>query len=93
MVRETLPELLESAESTEDGFAKKESIADVTKYHSIDQILARALVPQELSDEDRFEILRLRPQLDSVWNSAGSDEIIWEDHPRHAQFSCPISHS
>lgn len=61
-------------------FAKKKPIAEIAKYYNIGETLTWALVLQGLSDEDIFETLGLKPQLYNVWNFAGCDDRMGQDH-------------
>lgn len=73
-VSRRLCEFSELKTRIKDSFAKRKSIAEIAKYHNIDETLVWALVLQELSDEDRFETLGFSPRVYNVWNFAGLDE-------------------
>lgn len=75
-----LRELPNLVKLVKDGFAKKKPIGEMAQYYNIGETLTWALVLQELSDEARFEALGFRPQLYNVWNFAGCDDRMGQDH-------------
>ncbi|GAI06593.1 unnamed protein product, partial [marine sediment metagenome] len=79
-VNRRLCELPELVKRLKDSFAKKKSIAEIAQYYNIGQTLTWALVLNGLADESRFETLGFRPQLYNVWNFAGCDERMGQDH-------------
>lgn len=75
-----LTELPNLVKLSKENFTKKKSIAEIAQYYNIGQTLTWALVLNGLADESRFETLGLSPQLYNVWNFAGCDERMGQDH-------------
>lgn len=75
-----LSKLSELVKLINQDFAKNKPIPEIAQYYNIGQTLTWALVLNGLADESRFQTLGLRPQLYNVWNFAGCDERMGQDH-------------
>lgn len=75
-----LRELPNLVKLVKDDFTKKKPIAEMAKYYNIGETLTWALILQGLSDQDRLETLGLKLQLYNVWNFAGCDDRMGQDH-------------
>lgn len=75
-----LEELANLLKLLKDSFAKEKPITEIAQYYNIGQTLTWALVLNGLADESRFETLGLSPQLYNVWNFAGCDDRMGQDH-------------
>lgn len=68
-------------------YEKHKSIEDTAKFYNLDDITVWAIVLQGKSDLERFEIFGKSehqddaPRIYNVWNFAGCDPRLGEDHP------------
>jgi len=65
----------------QDSFSKGKSVEDLAGYHNLDQTLTWAIILNNKSDKERFDLLEFEPKVYDVWNYASCDKRIGQEHP------------
>lgn len=66
---------------TNKKFEEGKTIEELATFYHFDQTLTWAIVLQDRTDQEKFELLGFQPKIYNVWNYAKCDKLMGQKHP------------